>query len=273
MKSRFWIYLVSMTSRYNNVQFFSHLLMLAGIIAIAFVMRFFSYLMDSTVARDSILYINMAESWYKFEDYYGMLTEFSTWGGIPIFPLWLMKSLMGLGISGEAAGISMVIIMGSLLPLVIYKIAFLVCANKEVALGAALLTAVHPALIEMSIQIMRDTPYLFWVGVSIWFLLNAIKYQKKRYWLGGGMILALSILTRYESFEILLLVFGYLLAAPFFQWIKWRKAIMFLICFLSSLMLTICLLQLVAGISPGHSISHSYYYIYHAFHKFCSIKN
>lgn len=200
----------------------------------------------------------MVESWHNNGSYYIMLEKFPIVKWIPFLMIWLMKLLMIFGISGETAGISLAITMGSLMPLISYAIAIVICERKEIALGVALLTALHPNLIEMSIQILREIPYLFFTGIAIWSMLSAIKYHKWWYWGLGGIMLAMAALTRYESLELLLLGLGYLILAPFLKWEKWRNTGMYLSCFIVSFLIGIFFIYWAAGISSCDHFQHCF---------------
>ncbi|MDD2403320.1 MAG: glycosyltransferase family 39 protein [Victivallaceae bacterium] len=230
---------------------YSRFFILSGMSILALAIRIFSWYMDSTISRDSIYYIRMAELWHEYGSYSIMLKQFPGWEWIPFFMVWLMKLLVGFGMSGEAAGIILVITLGSLLPLIIYAIAQVVCNSREIAFGAALLGVVHPTLTEMSTEILRDTPYLFFAGLAVLFLLNAVKYQKWWQWFLGGVMVAIAIMIRYESAELLVLALGYLLIAPFFKWTGYRSICISLTCFFLAFIMTILLLFQLAEISPG----------------------
>ena len=244
-----------------------HIFILTIIVIIAFLLRYLSWRMDPTVARDAVLYVEMAESWFKHGDYNSMIMDFPNWEVIPFLMLWLMKLVMTTGVSGETAGIIFNITLGSLLPLIIYAIAGLFFKKKELPLGAALIAAFHPELIELSTEVLRDTPYLFLIGMALWSLLSAIKYQKWWQWFLGGTMLTLAAFTRYESLELLLLVLGYLLVAPLLRWVTWRKIGISWLCFLSSSILTLFLIHIAAGVFPENSILHYRNYINRIYHK------
>lgn len=247
-----------MISRYN-IKSFLYLSVFLGIIGIAFVLRLFSWWMDSAVSRDGILYVNMAETWHGGGNYEIMLEQVPDSEWVPFLMIWLMKLLMTTGISAEAAGMGMSLVLGSLLPLIVYGIATVVCEKKEIALGAALLTAVHPPLIELSIEIQRDTPYLFFAGIVIWSLLGAIKYRKWYLWGLGGIAGALAVMIRYETFELLLLAFGYLFVAPLLKWETWRRVFgLYLPCFIFLFSLTVFSVYWLAGVSPREHAAEYY---------------
>ncbi len=168
--------------------------------------------------------------------------------------LWIMKVFIPLGISPETTAVTLNILLGSLLPLIMFFIAK-ICAEKyEVSIGAALIMAWHPPAIDMSIEVMRDTLYLFLIGLVIICLLDAIKNNRWWQWGVGGVLLGWSFLTRYESFEFIILATGYFIFALFFKWLDLKKSLprygLLILCFAASYILALYFL----GIPLDHYI-------------------
>ena len=132
---------------------------------------------------------------------------------LPLYP-WLMKLLMHCGMSGYAAGVGLNLFLGSLLPLVCYGIIRQITTRHEIALAGALLAAVHPLAIELSTNVQRDIPYLFFTGAAIFCGLRAIKFGKWYWWSLCSLFLVLGIFSRYETLELLPLILLYFLLAP-----------------------------------------------------------
>lgn len=185
-------------------------------------LRISAFFLESTISTDGVTYVFMAEHWLKTG-----APPYNLY--LPLYP-WIMKLLMCCGVSAFSAGIGINILLGSFLPLICYGILRLLVARREVAVAGALLTAVHPSLIDLSINIQRDTPYLFFCGCAIFCLLHAVRSSKWYWWGFCGCFLVPGIFSRYETLEFFPLIMLYLFAAAVFKVISWKKA---LACFLS----------------------------------------
>lgn len=193
-------------------------LLLPGILLLGFLIRWSCFSLESTISTDGTVYVNLAEQWRET----GMYPPHSY---LPLYP-WLMKLLSGCGMSSFAAGIGINLFLGSLLPLVCYGLLRLATVRREPALAAALLAAVHPSLIELSINIQRDTPYLFFTGCAIFCGLCAVKFSKWYWWSLSSLFLSAGMFSRYEALELLPIICGYFLFAPIFHSLSWRKALL-----------------------------------------------
>ena len=97
--------------------------------------------------------------------------------------LYIIKNLMVFGLSAETTGLVLNIVLGGLLPLLIYNIAKVITNNREISLISALLTAVHPSLIELSTEVQREMVYLVLCGLFLYFFIRAIQEQKTIFYL------------------------------------------------------------------------------------------
>ncbi len=193
-------------------------LLLPAIVILAFLIRWICFSLESTISHDGTFYVNFMEQWKQTGSY--PLHSY-----LPLYP-WLMKLLSGCGMSGFAAGIGINLLLGSLLPLICYGILRLATVRREAALAGALLAAVHPAFIELSINIQRDTPYLFFTGCAIFYGLCAVKFSKWYWWSLSSLFLSAGMFSRYEALELLPIICGYFLFAPIFRALSWKKALL-----------------------------------------------
>lgn len=231
-------------------------LLLAGIFILSLLLRLFCWFMEPTLSRDAIAYVGIISAWYTKGDFSGVL---SYWPDcrIPPLPVWLVLLLVKYGIPLEAAGIGLNLTLGALIPLLVYLIAKVATKDKSIAYGAALLAAVHPMLIELAIEIQRDTTYLFLIGLVLWFLLEAIQKESSFFWGVGGIFLGLSILSRFESLELLPLVFCYLAGSVCFKTQKFHIALKQLGVFYIGVIVAFTLTTWLMG------VPFSYYKIYY----------
>ena len=167
-----------------------------------------------------------------------------------------MKLLMHCGMSGYAAGVGINLFLGSLLPLVCYGIIRQITVRREIALAGALLVAVHPLAIELSANVQRDIPYLFFTGGAIFCGLHAVKCGKWYWWSFCSLFLALGIFSRYETLELLPLILLYFLLAPLCRVLSWKKAsLSFLVWCIS---LATFLAGLIGVMNVGEQMSKAY---------------
>ena len=174
------------------------------------------------IERDGILYLRMAEYWHRHTDLEGMnffLGGDFSW--IPYFPVFLMKSLMPIGLSAESSARLLVLLCGSLLPLIGIAIVREMSAQNRSGIilsdWTGILLAVHPFLVRYSTQPTRETLYLFWCFLTLYFLCRGFHRRAKAAgnWGIAGIFCAAAWLTRYEGIEILPLVLLFLLLAGF----------------------------------------------------------
>ena len=163
---------------------------------------------------------------------------------------------MHCGMSGYAAGVGINLFLGSLLPLACYGIIRQITVRREIALAGALLTAVHPLAIELSANVQRDIPYLFFTGGAIFCGLHAVKTGKWYWWSFCSLFLALGIFSRYETLELLPLILLYFLLAPLCRVLPWKKAsLSFLVWCIS---LATFLAGLIGVMNVGEQMSKAY---------------
>ena len=200
--------------------------------------------MDSTVSRDGSLYIYMVQTWYDTNNYKNVLDTYTYVGSwLPPLPFYLMKSLMHIGPSAEIAGVSINIALGTFTPLLSYGIAYEVTQKKDISVCSALLTAVNPSMNSLSIEVQRDMVYLFFIGMTLWWLSAGIRRQKFIYWLGAGIVCGCAMLTRYETLEFLFLVPLILFVLSIGKHCLWKRGICFGVVFLISLLGIVVLLS------------------------------
>lgn len=223
-------------------------LLLPAIVILAFLIRWICFSLESTISTDGTVYVNLAEQWRVT----GMYPPHSY---LPLYP-WLMKLLSGYGMSSFAAGIGINLFLGSLLPLVCYGLLRLATVRREPALAAALLAAVHPSLIELSINIQRDTPYLFFTGCAIFCGLYAVKFGRWYWWSLCSLFLSAGMFSRYEALELLPIICGYFLFALIFRALSWKKALLNFAVW--SISLVIFTASLIALMNVGEQMARAY---------------
>jgi 4-amino-4-deoxy-L-arabinose transferase-like glycosyltransferase len=87
------------------------------------------------------------------------------------------------------------------------------------ALGAGLVTAISPHLINASVYLLTETMFTFLVGVHLFALERALRLKQARWAMLAGILLALSLLTRPTTQYLTL---AYLLAFAIWMRNDWR---------------------------------------------------
>ncbi len=159
---------------------------------------------DQTISRDAAKYLIYAACDMKE----GVSPSFP-----PLF-LWMIRLIHFFGFSWNMSGWILSLISGIMLIPVVWMIAIRLTKNETVGIIAALLTAIHPTLSFLSIEILRDSFFLLIEWIGFYYLLGIILFDRTYEWMMFGLFSALAFLTRFEGIELLLL----LLLAPFFMY-------------------------------------------------------
>ena len=159
--------------------------------------KLLAWYMEPAVGRDASLYLLTAQQWYDSGEY----PVFWVPPGLFVF----IRAFMLCGFSAETAGLIVNIGLGSAIVFICYGIAWESTRDKKIALFSALFATFHPGINDLSIEIQRDIPYLFFAGVAVWCAIAAFKRKKWYLWSLAGAALALSFVTRYETAEFVLL--------------------------------------------------------------------
>ena len=194
-------------------------LMLAGIILSAALLIALQRFMEPEMGRDSSYYLILAEYWRDggFQCVLDQIGNF--W--FPPLHLFLIAILSRTGLSPESAAMVVSMGCGILMPLVSFAIAHEIFRDKRISLTAALLTALNPSIIEMSVQAQRDIPYLFAAGWCIFLIIAAIRRGKWYWWCAAGILFAAAMLIRFETVEFLPLLGIYFIVVLCKKQQKW----------------------------------------------------
>ena len=202
-----------------------YLLMSIGCFATFLLLALLSFWMEPTISRDGVMYLDLSRIWAETGSFDGVLQHWPLcW--IPPFPLYLMKLLIDCGLSPAVAGVGLNIIMGSVLPLIVYMIGRLLFEDRRISLVAAFMMAVNPSMIEFAIEPQRDTIYLFFCGWLIYFIIKGLKQDSIVSFCGAGVFFALSMMTRYETLEMIPLFFFALLFCGVRKYLKWKRILL-----------------------------------------------
>ncbi|MBE6372431.1 MAG: glycosyltransferase family 39 protein [Lentisphaerae bacterium] len=200
------------------------------LICITFVslgLKLLAYKIDPSISRDAALYLHMAKIWNETGQYAGLIKEYHGGTWIPPLLVFLIKVFMQSGLSAETAGLAVNIGLGSLIPLIGYGIVCESIGSRKCALITALLLAVHPGITDLSVEIQRDVPYLFFSGCVAWLALAGLRRKKCSLWCGAGIFLSLSLLTRYETLELFPMMIMILLIFSVAHFLSWKQTLLY----------------------------------------------
>jgi hypothetical protein len=123
----------------------------------------------------------------------------------------------------ETAGKLVATVFGILLILPVYFLGKRIF-DRRVAFFSALLLAIHPYVRRFSADVLKESTYIFFFVLAIWFAWRTIEREKRYPYLLIPVFSALPYLVRPDGLEVLLIVFGYILflkrfSSPQTKWI------------------------------------------------------
>lgn len=190
----------------------------------------FCHFLNPEQGPDAMLYISLINKWHLG----GFEKIIKEWPGywLPPSYFYFAHLVMYLGVSAETAGLCVSMLCGMAMPLITFGIAYEITQKKNIALGAALLIAVNPILIELACCVQRDMLYFCYCALSCYFFIAGAKRCKWYFYLLAGAFFILSFFTRLEALELIPLIFLYFLIAFIFKRDKWyficRNSLLFL---------------------------------------------
>lgn len=130
----------------------------------------------------------------------------------PVYPAFLGGIYFLFGHSLTAVRIVQAF-LGSVLVFLVFWVAR-IAFGEEVSFLSALFTAIHPALLIYSGMLLTETLFTLMLVLSVWMMLEAVRYLSWYQWVGTGIVLGLTILLREETIFLAFLMVG---------WILWAK--------------------------------------------------
>ncbi len=106
--------------------------------------------------------------------------------------------------------------------------------DRKVAFFSALLLAIHPYVRRFSADVLKESTYIFFFVLAIWFAWRTIEREKRYLYLLIPVFSVLPYLVRPDGIEVLLIVFVYIVLLKRFSSLK-KKWIALLFIVLSSM--------------------------------------
>ena len=206
------------------------------------------YCVDPTVSRDGINYIELVEEWQK-DNKLPVVHKPRTISPPPLY-LFLVKELSSFGFSVKHSGIALNIILGALIPLILFGIVNEITNNVFWAWCTMLFAVFHPALNELSIQFQRDIAYLFFSALMLWTICKGINKKNNFFFLCSGLFAGMAFLVRYEAIELLAIALIFIIVAQINHKIEIKsKGLIYLAFFTLSFVVTVIFLNGLMGTS------------------------
>jgi len=169
--------------------------------------------MEPVISRDGLHYVELAEALQAANNNFEVLTAQE--GGYAQSPLFVtILSARISGMNPHTIALVLNITLGSLFPLIIFLLLRQMRASPDAALAGAFLAALHPTLIDYSIEVQREMGYLFFSGMFFLFLFGELNGKNWKYAAGTAIFAVLAFFFRYEGWELplfALIVYGILL--------------------------------------------------------------
>jgi hypothetical protein len=180
---------------------------LLAIVICGAVIRFYLCIANYCVSGDGAAYIGMAKDYAAGNWRQPLSSVFS-----PLYP-GLIAVLHPLVHDWEFAGDLVSALMGVGGLVSVYLLMREVYGRIHVALGAAALVAIHPALAAYSASVRTEAGYILLTTTSTWLLFKATRERRILYAALCGFISGLSYLYRTEAIGFILLSIGFPVAA------------------------------------------------------------
>ena len=214
---------------------------------------------EPTISRDGTLYLEMTGVWQKNGGFQAVWDAFPGFW-IPPFYLWLIQGLINIGLPPEVAGRGISLIGGMTTPCLVYLIAQEVQKDRRVSLTAAFLMAVNPTVIGYSIEIQRDMLYFSLCGWTIYFCLRGILRNEMWSWIPAGILFGCSLLTRYETLELIPLLLLAFILFGISKKISWKRILCQSACMVVSCLISVFILIYSMGVQ-NHIVDYDQKYV------------
>lgn len=219
------------------------------ILLISIALRVAKLMIDPLLMRDSSKYLIQIDKWVQYNDYKAII-EINQ-DAVPPLPLWIVKELMIFGFNSEITGRAFNIFISSFIPIICMILAYKLFRNYKVSAIALCLSLIHPQIIKFSIQPLRDNLGLLLAGLYLIFIVDAIKTQKREWWIKAGIICAVDVFCRYESVEFIAITTIILVVLHFFERVPAKKCIGLFALFLISFITTCSAIYMVGDFDLG----------------------
>jgi hypothetical protein len=187
---------------------------LALTIFIAVGIRLYLSLTSYCIAGDGVAYLAMAREFAAGEPAKALAAVFS-----PLYP-WIIAAVHPLIPDWELAGNLVSAVLGSAAVATVYLMTREAFVRADLAIGAAILTAIHPDLAAYSASVRTEAGFVFLLSGAMWLLIAGLKRDRIAIVAAAGVCGGLAYLYRTEAIGLLLFAIGFMPAAALW-WRRW----------------------------------------------------
>jgi hypothetical protein len=187
---------------------------LALIVTLAFAIRLYLCLTSYCIAGDGVAYLAMAREFAAGDPAKALASVFS-----PLYP-WIVAITHRLIPDWELAGDIVSAILGSAAVVSVYLMTREAFERRDLALGAAILVAIHPEMAAYSASVRTEAGFIFFLMTAVWLLIAGLKRERIVLVAVAGLIGGLAYLYRTEAIGLLMFGVGFVLVAALW-WRQW----------------------------------------------------
>ena len=212
-------------------------IVLTLLFAVSFAVRMaaWRYWQTGAIESEGAEYARIAENLRNGVGYVGIVTPGAQLNFNPLFSL-LIAGMSFITPNYELAGRLVVLILGALLPLPVFGIASRLF-NPRIGLIAAVLTLLHPVLVNLSFTVYSEGPYATLFLSSVYLVLIALQRASTKAWVAVGVAFGLAWLMRGEASAAFVIAMLFALTATEGEWTARCKRAMIAITFFAILAL------------------------------------
>ena len=232
------------------------------ILFIALLLRIACWWVEPVISRDGIRYIEWAEALKTANGDFDILAEqYTEYTQSPLF-----ISILALPIPGmtpHTIALLLNISLGTLLVFIVFLLFKYTTNNNNIALAGALIAAVHPTLINYSIEIQRECGYLFCTSLFLLFFIIYFHNTKLIFSNIAAVAGVFAFLFRYEGWELFLfagLAFAFVLF--YNKSINRFRLVCHILLFGGTTILTILITLLILQKTPSSWINNNWIKLY-----------
>ena len=140
----------------------------------------------------------------------------------PLYP-WLVALAHRLIPDWELAGSLVSAILGTAAVATVYLMTREAFERDDLAIGAAVLVAIHPEMAAYSASVRTEAGFIFLVTASVWVLIAGLKRERIAFVAAAGIVGGFAYLYRTEAIGLMIFVVGFMPVAALW-WRRWTLA-------------------------------------------------
>src|SRR5580698_4432185 len=187
---------------------------LALTVLLAFAIRLYLSLTNYCIAGDGVAYLAMARDFAANAPAKALASVFS-----PLYP-WLVALAHRLIPDWELAASLVSALLGTAAVASVYLMTREALERDDLAIGAAVLVAIHPEMAAYSASVRTEAGFIFLVTTSVWALIVGLKRKRIAFVAAGGIVGGLAYLYRTEAIGLMIFVVGFVPVAALW-WRRW----------------------------------------------------